>query len=139
MPGTKVLDQYSLLAFLEDMAGADDVRNLLLKAEEGKLKLAITTLNLAELWHAIAAADSGKAADKTIKQLMGMAIEIVDIDWQLAHLAATLQSQTQMSVPLCYAAALAKIRNGEHISANPELARFEGIVKFKLLAQDEAT
>ena len=50
---TKVLDSYAVIAFLEDEPGADVVRNLILKAEDGKVKLAMSVVNLGEVWYAI--------------------------------------------------------------------------------------
>jgi PIN domain nuclease of toxin-antitoxin system len=51
---SKVLDAYALMAFFEDEPGADVVRNLLLKAEDGNLKLLISVVNLGEVWYSIA-------------------------------------------------------------------------------------
>lgn len=49
MAPLKVLDAYALLAFLEDELGADQIRNLLLRAQEGSVRLAMTVVNLGEV------------------------------------------------------------------------------------------
>ena len=45
----KVLDSYALMAFFEDEPGADTVRSLLLKAEEGGVQLVMNVVNLGEV------------------------------------------------------------------------------------------
>jgi ribonuclease VapC len=50
----KVLDSYALMAFFEDEPGADTVRSLILKGEEGTLNLVMSVVNLGEVWYSIA-------------------------------------------------------------------------------------
>jgi len=127
MAATKVLDAYALIAFLEDEPGADEVRNLLLRAEEGNVKLAMTVVNLGEVWYAIARADSPELADHFIQEIRGMAIEIIDADWLLTHQAAIFKAKGKIAYADCFAAALAKMRRGEIVT---------GAEEFKRLAED---
>ena len=133
MAAVKILDAYALLAFLEDEPGADQIRTLLLRAEEGKLKLAMTTVNLGEVWYAIARADSQELADRLIRDIQGMAIDMVEVDWALAHEAATLKAKGKISYADCFAAALARLRKGEVVTGDPEFKRLEGDVKIAWL------
>ena len=55
MTAVKVLDAFAVLAFLGDEPSADQVRNLLLRAEEGKVEFAMTVVDLGEVWYAIGA------------------------------------------------------------------------------------
>jgi hypothetical protein len=50
----KVLDSYALITFFEDEPGAEIVEALILKAEEGNVELAISVVNLGEVWYSIA-------------------------------------------------------------------------------------
>jgi ribonuclease VapC len=129
MAALKVLDSYALLAFLEDEPGADQVRNLLARAEEGSIGLAITVVNLGEVWYAIARADSAATADQLIREIQGMAIEIVDVDWPLAKQAAIFKAKGRVSYADCFAAALAKLRKGEVITGDPEFKNLQSEVK----------
>lgn len=133
MAALKVLDAYALLAFLEDEPGADQVRALLLKAEERSVKLAMTTVNLGEVWYAIARADSPALADRLIQDVQGMAIEIVEVDWTLARQAAAFKARGGISYADCFAAALAKLRRGEVITGDLEFKRVEEEVKIAWL------
>jgi ribonuclease VapC len=129
MATTKVLDSYALVAFLEDEPGADQVRHLLLRAEEGSIRLAITVVNLGEVWYAIARADSPALADRLIHEIQGMAIEVVDVDWPLAKQAATFKARGRISYADCFAAALARLQKGEVITGDPEFKNLEGEIK----------
>ncbi|HEY4690500.1 MAG TPA: PIN domain-containing protein [Anaerolineae bacterium] len=129
----KVLDSYAILAFLGDEPSADQVRNLLLRAEEGKVQLAMTVINLGEVWYAIARADSQDSADRLTQEIRGMAIEFVEADWVLARAAAALKAKGGAAYADCFAAALAKLRKGEVVTGDPEFKRLESAVKIAWL------
>ena len=129
MAAVKVLDAYAILAFLEDEPSADQVRNLLLHAEEGKVKLAMTVVNLGEVWHAIARAESPSLADRLVQEVRGMSIDFVDADWTLTREAAAFKAKGKVSYADCFAAALAKMRKGEVITGDPEFKRLERDIK----------
>ncbi len=126
---SKILDAYALMAFFEDEPGADDVRNLLLKAEDGNLKLLISVINLGEVWYSIARSNSPETADQYIQEIQGMTIEIVEADWPLTRQAATLKVNGNISYADCFAAALAKNRKAELITGDKEFKVFEGEIK----------
>ncbi|MEW6092389.1 MAG: type II toxin-antitoxin system VapC family toxin [Chloroflexota bacterium] len=126
---TKVLDAYAILAFLKDEPGADMIRGLLLKAEEGTVKLAMSAVNLGEVWYAIARAASPETADRYTQELRGMAIEVVDADWPLTRQAAVFKAGGNISYADCFAAALAKERNAELITGDEEFKAVEGVIK----------
>ena len=129
MAALKILDSHAIMAFFQDETGADQVRNLLLHAEEGKIQLAMTVVNLGEVWYAIARADSRELADRLTEEVRGMAVEIVEADWALTRAAAMLKAKGGAAYADCFAAALAKLRKGEVITGDPEFKRFEGEVK----------
>ena len=126
---TKVLDSYALMAFLEDEPGADIVRGLLLKAEEGNPKLLMSVVNLGEVWYSIARSNSPKTADQYIHEINGMAIEIVDADWQLTHQAAAFKANGNIAYGDCFAAALAKLNKAELITGDKEFKALQDEIK----------
>lgn len=126
MTAIKVLDAYALIAFFEDEPGADFVRGLLLEAEAGKLKLAMTVVNLGEVWYSIARTISPAEADVIIEEIRGLSIEIVDADWRLTHQAAILKAQGGLSYANCYTAALGKLRRAEVVTGDPEFTKLAG-------------
>lgn len=126
---TKVLDSYALMAFFEDEPGADTVRSLILKAEEGSVNLLMTVVNLGEVWYSIARTNSPETADQYIGEIKGMSIEIVNADWQLTHQAAAFKVSGNISYADCFAAALAKSRKAELITGDKEFKMLENEIK----------
>ena len=116
----KILDASAVMIFLQDEPGADGVRSLLLKAEEGAVKLVMSVVNLGEVWYAIARVKSPETADQYIQQIRGMAIDIVDVDWQLARQAAVYKAYAD-----CFVAALAQSRKGEVVTGDKEFKVLE--------------
>ena len=126
---SKVLDSYALMAFFEDESGADLVRELILKAEENKVNLLMSVVNLGEVWYSIARTNSPEVADQYIGEVRGMAIEIVDADWQLTRQAATFKVNGNISYGDCFAAALAKAKKAELVTGDKEFKSLEGEIK----------
>ncbi len=116
----KVLDAYAMMAFFEDEPGADFIRDLILQAEQGSADLMMSVVNLGEVWYAIARTNSTDIADQYIHEIEGMAIEIVDADWELTRQAAVFKVNGNISYADCYAAALAKTRGAELITGDEE-------------------
>jgi ribonuclease VapC len=117
---TKVLDSYALMAFFEDEPGADFVRSIILKAEDGTTNLLMSVVNLGEVWYSIARTNSEEIADQYINDVQGMAIEIVEVSWQLTRQAAAFKVKGNISYGDCFAAALAKECKAELITGDKE-------------------
>ncbi|PWB71043.1 MAG: hypothetical protein C3F07_15610 [Anaerolineales bacterium] len=125
----KVLDSYALMAFFGDEPGADLVRELILKAEDNKVNLLMSVVNLGEVWYSIARTTSPEIADQYVGEINGMAIEIVDVDWQLTRQAAEFKADGNISYADCFAAALAKIKKAELITGDNEFKQLDGEIK----------
>lgn len=130
---SKVLDSYALMAFFEDEPGADLVRELILKAEENKVNLLMSVVNLGEVWYSIARTNSPEVADQYIGEIRGMAIEILDTDWTLTRQAAAFKSGGNISYADCFAAALAKLKKAELVTGDREFKSLEGEIKISWL------
>ena len=135
----KVLDAYALMAFFEGEPGADLVRNLILKAEEGKINLAMSVVNLGEVWYSIARTNSPGVADQYIGEIKGMAIEVVDADWQLTRQAATFKVSGKISYADCFAAAVARVRRAELLTGDKDLKLLENEIKISWLYDVETS
>ncbi|MFH1907992.1 MAG: type II toxin-antitoxin system VapC family toxin [Chloroflexota bacterium] len=122
---TKILDTFALIVFFEDEPGADFVRELLLDAESKNIELAMTVVNLGEVWYSIARTVSSEQADSIVQEIRGMSIEIIDADWKLTHQAAIYKSRGGISYADCYAAALAKLRKAVVITGDPEFQKLK--------------
>jgi ribonuclease VapC len=128
---TKVLDSWALMAFLNDEPAAEDVEKLLLKAAEDKHKLLLCVVNWGEIYYSIARAEGEAVAGQKAADLATLAIELVPVsdDLQLVREAAKLKASKKMAYSDCFAAALAKIRNVEVVTGDPEFKEVESEVK----------
>ena len=126
---TKVLDSYALMAFFEDEPGADTVRSLIFKAEEGIVELLMSVVNLGEVWYSIARSNSPELADQYIDEINGMAIGIVDADWSLTRQAAAFKVNGNIAYGDCFAAALAKIHKAELVTGDKEFKILDSEIK----------
>lgn len=136
MARIKVFDAFSLLTFLEDGSDAQLIRDLFIKAEDKKARIKVTSLNLSEVWNVIATAKSHEKADRIIKDLCNMPIEIIDVDWKLSQIAALLSSKTGLPIVSCIAPALAKISKGELVTGNSNLIPLGELIKIIWLSDD---
>jgi predicted nucleic acid-binding protein len=58
-----------------------------------------------------------------------MAIEVVDVNWELTRMAAEFKSKGKISYADCFAAALAKNYKAELITGDKEFKTLEGEIK----------
>jgi predicted nucleic acid-binding protein len=128
---TKVLDSWALMAFLQDEPAAGEVEKLLVKAAEDKHKLLLCVVNWGEIYYSIARTEGEAIAEQKAADLATLAVELVGVsdDLQLVREAAKLKAAKKMSYADCFAAALAKLRNAEIVTGDPEFKEVEGEVK----------
>lgn len=127
----KVLDSWALMAFLNDEPAAGEVEKLLVKAAADKDKLLLCVVNWGEIYYAIARTGGVAVADQKTADLATLAIELVPVsdDLQLVREAARLKASKKMAYADCFAAALAKLRNVEVVTGDPEFKEVENEVK----------
>ncbi len=130
----KILDAYALMAFLEDEPGAQQVEDLLIQSLQEDLHLAITAVNLAEVYYNLARRYSSEAADTALEKLAELTIEIVAVDWELALQAARFKAQAPIAFADCMAAALAFHRDCPVVTGDQEFHRLAERVRIEWLS-----
>lgn len=132
---TKVLDSWALIAFLEDEPAAEAVEKLLAQAAAEKHKLLLSVVNWGEIYYNTMREVSCEAAEQTAREIAALPIDIVGVgdDLQLAKQAAIYKATHKMSYADCFAAALAKIRNCELLTGDPEFKEVEKEIKINWL------
>lgn len=127
----KVLDSWALLAFFEDEPAADRVETLLLKAEAGTHKLLLCVVNWGEIYYNIMRKVSVEAAEQKTREIAAMPIELVPVgaDLQLARQAAVYKAAGRLAYADAFAAALAKLRNAELVTGDPDFKSVEEDIK----------
>lgn len=130
---TKVLDSWALLAFFEDEPAAEAVEKILEHAAAEKHKLLMSVVNWGEVYYNIARKVSATAAEQKLAEIAAMPIEIVGVDQHLAKLAAHCKATCKMSYADCFGAALAKIKNAEFVTGDPEFKAVKKEIKIHWL------
>jgi predicted nucleic acid-binding protein len=132
----KVLDSWALIAYFEDEPAAEQVEQLLVKAEAGVHKLLLSVVNWGEIYYNTMREVSQEAAEQIAKEMAGLTIEIVGVDeknLELVRQAAIFKATRKFSYADAFAAALAKIRNAELVTGDREFRQVEDEIKIAWL------
>ena len=128
-----ILDAYALMAYLEREEGFDVVKFLLTDALTSKEPLLMTSVNLGEVLY-IVLRENGRGKMEEIERLIRtFPMNVVDVDLTLAREAANIKAFKRMSYTDCFAAALAKSKNGILVTGNPEFKEVEGEIRIEWL------
>mgnify|MGYP001161860283 CR=1 FL=1 len=117
---SSVLDSYAVLAFLFQESGHEKVVTLFEKAAESDKSLLIAAPNWAEVRYMVERKVGIAQWLEARTKLLGLPIEIVPVDQELAEMAGEIKATKKMSLADCFAAALAKQRKSEIYTGNPE-------------------
>jgi ribonuclease VapC len=124
----RVLDSHGLLVFLEREPGFEKVKSLFVAALEEDNNLLMTSVNFGEVYYIVLREFGEKKVNEVEKIIQTLPIEIVDVDLQLAREAARFKAVKKISYADCFAAALAKLREGEVVTGDKEFKVLEGEV-----------
>jgi predicted nucleic acid-binding protein len=124
-----VLDASALMAFFEDRAGGEKVEELLSKAAEAKRPLLMSVINWGEVYYAIWRAHGEKAANTKLQETAQLPIELVEVDAELARLAASLKAQHDLPYADCFAAALAQTSKALLVTSDKDFELLGGTLK----------
>jgi len=124
-----VLDSYAVLAFLFKEPGHEKVVALFEKAAESDKQLLIASPNWAEVRYMVERKVGAAHWREVRAKLLGLPIEIIPADQDMAELAGEIKASNKMSLADCFAAALAKQRKLEVYTGDPEFRAVEKEVK----------
>ena len=117
------------MAFLQDEPAAARVEDVMAEAHAARVPLLITAPNAGEVWYSMARARSDRHADRAVGMIRRLRFEIVGVDWELAHVAARFKARHGIAYADCFAAALARLRNAELVTGDPEFRQLAHQVK----------
>ena len=126
---SSVLDSYAILAFLFQESGHEKVVSLFEKAAESDKTLLIAAPNWAEVRYMVERKAGAEQWQVTRAKLLGLPIEIVPVDQELAEMAGEIKATKKMSLADCFAAALAKQLKAEIYTGDPEFRAVEDATK----------
>lgn len=128
-----VLDSYALLAFLRGEAGEDQVAALLEKASDRDTPLHMTEVSYAEVKYVVIRKDGAERWKEIARDLPTLPIEFHPAGRDLSDLAAEFKARHKISLADAFAAALAKARNAELVTGDPEFKSLEKEIKISWL------
>ena len=125
----KILDSWALMALFHGESAADEVEKLLSQAATDRHKLLMSVVNWGEIYYSVRRGASLEIAEQKVREIASMPIEIVPADMPQTHQAAIFKATRKMSYADCFGAALAKIRNAEFVTGDPEFKQLEKEIK----------
>ena len=126
---SSVLDSYAVLAFLFEEDGHETVMALFEKAAASDQNVLISAPNWAEVRYQVERKIGADRWNEVRLKLLGLPIEIVPADQQLAELAGEIKATRKMSLGDCFAAALAKQKKADLYTGDSEFRAVEKDVK----------
>ena len=124
-PKIIVLDSWAIVSYLQGEPSAEKVADIIADAHEDDIPLLMSVINAGEVWYIISRRTSEADADRSIRQLRQLGIEMVDADWEIAHDAGRFKAKHKMSFADCFAAALAKQRKAHLVTGDQEFKQVE--------------
>ena len=124
-PKTIVVDSWAIMSYLQGEPSAEKVADIIADAHEDNVPLLMSVVNAGEVWYILAHRTSEADADRSIRELRQLGIEIVDADWEIAHDAGRFKAKNKMSFADCFAAALAKQRKAHLVTGDPEFKQVQ--------------
>jgi predicted nucleic acid-binding protein len=116
----RVLDAYSLIAYLEGEAGADKMIELFRAARDSGHPLLLSAVNWGQVFYITLREAGRERADHVAHLILTLPIQIIPADLDLAKQAAEFKATRKMSYADCFAAALAKSRKAELVTGDKE-------------------
>ena len=130
---TKVIDSWVLMALFNEEPAADAAEKLLEQATTERHKLLMSVVNWGEIYYSVLRGASQEMAEQKLKEMDAMPIEIVGADLHLTKQAAIYKATKKMSYADCFGAALAKIKNAEFVTGDPEFKPLAKEIKINWL------
>jgi predicted nucleic acid-binding protein len=126
---TRVLDSYSLIAYLENEDGAEKMIEVIQAARNGGKPLLLSVVNWGEVYY-ITLRETGRERVEAVAHLIStLPIQVVPADLELTRQAAEFKASKKMSYGDCFAAALAKLRKAELVTGDEEFRQIEKEIK----------
>ena len=128
-----VFDSYALLKLLRDEPGAEEVEVILTEAARRDQPVQMTEVNYAEAQYIVRRKDGGAAWQSIARELVAAPIQFHAADRLLADRAADFKTRFKISLADAFAAALAKERNAELVTGDPEFKPLEREIDIRWL------
>ena len=125
----RVLDSTALIAYFRDTAGAEMMEEVLVSAGKKDSPVLMTDVNYAEVKCSILKKDGANSWGQALKALQALPIDFCPTTRALAEVAGEFKARFKLSLADAFAAALAKERKAELVTADQEFKSLEREIK----------
>ena len=133
MKRRKLLDSFAVLAWLQDETGAEKVEDFLLAARREHTPLLLTVINLGEVYYRVARQHGHLLAQRVIRQLKALPVELCPCDEDLALRAARIKADFPTAYADAVAIAAAQREEGTVITGDPEFGKVGHLIHIEWL------
>ena len=130
---TTVLDASAMLAMFFGQPGMEQVRDLFHKASEADRPVYISAVNWAEVLYKMQSKHGKEGLNTARRFEHTMPLDIAPLDRELAECAAHLKHEYDLGLADAFAAALAKSKKAELVTADTEFKALEKEIKINWL------
>jgi predicted nucleic acid-binding protein len=130
-----VLDSFALIAYAEGEPTESRVNEVIGEAQAGASSIAMTTVNIGEVLYTSQRRHGVQGVVHALNLISEIPLEVVDVDMNLAILAARIKAVTPIAYGDCFGAALALQRSAVFLTGDPEFARLQGLITVEWLPQ----
>ena len=123
MPGSKVVDSWALVAWVQKEPAAPTIRQFLLDAAAGHFRLFMSWINVAETFYILAKRNSPAVADEFLARLPSLPIRVVLPDADGIMAAARIKAKHPVAFGDAFAIALAQAEHAWVITGDEEIRR----------------
>lgn len=120
-----ILDACAMLAYLNNEDGVEVIGEMLEKGSRNEVKIFITAMDLAEIYHIVLKKEGRDKALKTILLIKNLPVECVGLDEPLLMLAGEIRVQFPLSLGDALVAAVAKTRKAKIITGDNDFKSLE--------------
>ena len=125
----RVLDSFSLIAYLEGEEGAERMVEVFRAARDSGRDLLLSVVNWGEVYYITLREAGRERAEQAVHIISTLPIQVVPVDQELTKVAAEFKASKKMSYADCFAAALAKMRRAELVTGDGDFKMVEEEVK----------
>ena len=126
---THVLDASALMAYLEKESGYEKVKEVFIQAAESEKRVLMSVVNWGEVYYVLIKAYGLQKAQEVLSLIETFPVDVIDANKEIATQAALYKAQKKLAYADSYAAALAKLRKADLLTADKEFHLVERDVK----------
>ena len=115
-----VFDTFAMLAYFLAEPGGEKIKELLRRAENGEISLAMSFINVGEMFYILSREQGRAKAQSLLEDLRSLSIQFFDSTEDRILAAAQLKAEYSISYADAFAASLAQELDASIVTGDPE-------------------